>query len=157
MRLTRPGRHPGPLLASALAYVAVTLVMGREVMASLATAIASDAGDPLFTAAILAWNATHVPWTDAWFQFPIFHPMREALILSEHLLGASLFASPVYWATGNPITAYNVTLLLSYPLCGLAMYALVWRLTKSAPAAFLAGSPMRSPRIGPVTCRTFRC
>jgi hypothetical protein len=127
------------LLGSAVAYVAVTLVIGREVLGSLTTMIANDAGDPLLTAAILAWNATHIPWTDAWFQFPIFFPTRDALVFSEHLLAVSLFASPVYWATGNAVTAYNITLLLSYPLCGLAMYALVWRLTKSAPAAFLAG------------------
>ena len=32
-------------------------------------------------------------------------------------------------STGSPLAAYNLTLLLTYPLCGLAMFALVWRLT----------------------------
>jgi hypothetical protein len=127
------------VLASAAVYLAVTLALGRHVLGSLATRIASDAGDPVLNASILAWNATHSPWTDAWYQFPIFFPLANALTLSEHLLGVSLIASPVYWATGSAIAAYNVALLLSYPICGVAMFALVWRLTRSAPAAFLAG------------------
>jgi hypothetical protein len=126
-------------MLSALAYVAITCAMGHRVLASPAGVIASDPGDPLLNAAILAWNAQHVPWTDAWFQFPIFHPTVDALTLSEHLLGVSVIASPLYWLTGSPAAAYNLALLLSYPLCGMAMYAFVWRLTRSAPAAFLAG------------------
>jgi hypothetical protein len=133
---------------SAVAYVAITCVIGRHVLAAVGTAIASDPGDPILNAAILAWNAVHVPWTEAWSQFPIFYPTADALTLSEHLLGVSLIATPIYWITGNPLTAYNLTLLLSYPLSGLAMYALVWRLTGQpspgyggarAGAAFLAG------------------
>jgi hypothetical protein len=126
-------------LASAAAYVVLTCVAGRDVLASLGSAIASDPGDPILNAAILAWNAVHVPWTDAWYQFPIFHPTRDALVLSEHLSGVSIIATPIYRATGNALTAYNLTLLLSYPLSGLAMYALAWHLTRSAAAAFLAG------------------
>lgn len=131
-----PGRS---LLASALAYAAITALMGRDVIAALGTSIASDRGDPLLTAAILAWNATHVPWTGAWYQFPIFYPTPDTLTFSEHLLGISLIAAPIQWLTGSPVATYNATLLLSYPLCGVAMFALVWRLTKNASAAFLAG------------------
>ena len=130
-------RHP--FLASTSTYAAVTAVMGRHVLGSLGTRIASDPGDPLLNAAILAWNAVGVPWTDAWYRFPIFYPTADALALSEHLLGVSVVASPVYWLTGNPLIAYNLTLLLSYPLSGAAMYLLVRRLARSAPAAFLAG------------------
>jgi hypothetical protein len=132
-------RSLGVLLASLLAYTALTAAVGWRVVASLGSAIASDPGDPLLNAAILVWNATVTPWTEAWYQFPVFHPTPNALLLSEHLLGASPVATPVYWLTGNALAAYNVTLLASYPLCGIAMYALVWRLTRSAPAAFLAG------------------
>ena len=113
--------------------------MGWPLIMTLGTTIASDPGDPLLNAAILAWNATHVPWTDAWYQFPIFYPTRDALTLSEHLLGLSLIATPLNWVTSNPAIAYNLTLLLTYPLCGLAMYALVWRLTRSSSAAFISG------------------
>jgi hypothetical protein len=128
-----------PWIAAAIAYAAIAGTMGYRVLSALGTAIASDAGDPLLNAAILAWNATQIPWTEAWFQFPIFHPTANALVLSEHLLGVSVIFTPAYWLTGNAIVAYNLSLLLSYPLCGLAMYALVWRLTRDARAAFLAG------------------
>ena len=128
-----------PLLASALAYIAITIVMGRHVLAAIASSIASDSGDPLLTTGILFWNATHLPWTHAWYQFPIFSPTADALVLSEHLLGVSVIAAPVQWLTGSPVIAYNLTVLLSYPLCGIAMYALVRHLTQSTAAAFLAG------------------
>src|SRR5262245_50186995 len=113
--------------------------MGRQVLAAIGSSIASDPGDPLLTAAILFWNATHLPWTQAWYQFPIFYPTPDTLVLSEHLLGVSVIAAPIQWLTSSPVFAYNFTLLLSYPLCGLAMFALVRRLTKNSPAAFLAG------------------
>jgi hypothetical protein len=128
-----------PLLVSALAYTAITIVMGRQVLAALGSSIASDLGDPLLTAAILTWNAAHLPWSHAWYQFPIFYPTPDALALSEHLLGVSLIAAPIEWVTGNLLVSYNLTVLLSYPLCGLAMFALVRRLTNNTSAAFLAG------------------
>ena len=132
--------HPrGAILASVLIYVAITGWIGRQVLGSLGTTIASDPGDPILNAAILAWNSVHLPWTDAWFQFPIFDPTQNALTLSEHLLGISVIATPIYWMTGNALAAYNLTLLLLYPLSGLAMFLLVRRLTGSTPAAFLSG------------------
>jgi hypothetical protein len=128
-----------PLVVSAFVYVAITVLMGYRVIAELGSAIASDAGDPLLTTAILAWNASHVPWTDAWYQLPIFYPTHDALTLSEHLLGVSVFHAPLQWLTGNPVVAYNLIVLLTYPLCGVAMWLLVWRLTRNSAAAFLAG------------------
>ena len=124
---------------SLLVYTVLTIIIGREVLAHLGTAVANDAGDPLLTAAILKWNATHVPLTDAWYQFPIFYPTRDTITFSEHLLGLSVIASPIYWLTGNLITTYNLALLLTFPLGAMAMYALILRLTGSAAGAFIAG------------------
>ena len=138
-RMTPEGFPRRALLLSTLAYAVITALMGRDVIAALATSIASDRGDPVFTAAILAWNATHMPWTAGWYQFPVFHPTPDTLVFSEHLLGISVIAAPIQWLTGSPVVAYNATALLSYPLCGAAMFAFVWRLTSSASAAFLAG------------------
>jgi hypothetical protein len=128
-----------PPAASALIYTVITAILGRGVLAHIGTAIANDPGDPLLTAAILHWNAHHVPWSDAWWQFPIYYPARDALAFSEHLLGLSVIASPIAWITGSPLITYNLTTLLTFPLCATAMYALVHRLTRNAPAAFLAG------------------
>ena len=128
-----------PVAVSALIYVVITAILGREVLVHLDSTVANDAGDPLFAAAILKWNATHVPLTDAWWQFPIFYPTRDTLAFSEHFLGLSLVASPVYWITGDTLVTYNLVTLLTFPLCALAMYALVHRLTKSVAGAFVAG------------------
>src|SRR5262245_23226825 len=92
-----------PVLASALAYAGITIVMGRHVLASLSSRIASDIGDPLFGTALLNWNATHLPWTHAWYQFPIFYPITDALALAEHLLGVSVIATPIQWLVGSPL------------------------------------------------------
>jgi len=132
-------RFSRPVLASVLAYAGITIVMGRHVLASLGSSIASDIGDPLFATALLTWNATHLPWTHEWYQLPIFFPMPDALALSEHLLGISVIAAPIQWLVGSPLVTYNIMVLLSFPLCGLAMYALAWRLTRNRAAAFLAG------------------
>jgi hypothetical protein len=126
-------------LASAAAYAAVILVMGRQVIGSLASGIASDVGDPVLNAAILAWNATQLPWTEAWYDFPGFYPATDGLTFTEHLLGVSIVATPIYWVTRDAAVTYNVTTLLMYLLCGVAMYALVWRLTRHAGASFVAG------------------
>jgi hypothetical protein len=139
--------------ASALVYVALTAVMGRHVLGSLGTMVAGDNRDSMLNAAILAWNANSVPWSDAWYQFPIYYPLSDALTFSEHLLGLSIIATPLYWMTGNGLAAYNLTMLLTYPLSALAMYALIWRLTRSAPAAFLSGlafgfAPYRAGHLG---------
>jgi hypothetical protein len=127
------------LTLSAVVYLALTAIIGMDVLSTIDTHIASDPGDPLLTSAILKWNAEHVPLTDQWWQFPIFHPTTDVLAFSEHLLGLSVIATPLHWLTGNALTSYNLTLLLTYPLCGLAAYALVYWLTRNSAAAFLAG------------------
>jgi hypothetical protein len=128
-----------PLLASALVYSAMTLLIGRDVLARFSTAIFSDPVDPVLNAGILAWNARNIPWTDAWFNFPSFYPTANALTFSEHLLGLGVVATPIYWLTGDAVITYNVTFLATYVLCGLAMFALVWSLTGNATSSFLAG------------------
>jgi len=122
-----------------LLYVAITAFLGRHVLAHLGTTIIHDAGDPLLTAAILKWNATHWPLTDAWWQLPFFYPTRDTMAFSEHLLGLSAIASPIYWITRDTLVTSNLATLLTYPLCAMAMYALVFRLSGSVAASFVAG------------------
>jgi hypothetical protein len=138
-RLPKDRPHYGRLAACFVFYVLAALVIGREVLAHVSDAIANDWGDPILTTTILHWNATHLPYTDAWYQLPIFFPTRDAMTFSEHLLGVSVVAAPIEWVTGSPIIAYNVTLVLSFALSAMAMYALAWRLTRSVAASFIAG------------------
>jgi len=128
-----------PLLAGAIAYAALAAVAGRLVLAHPASTIVHDGGDPLLTAAILHWNAWTLPFTHAWWQFPIFAPTPDTLAFSEHLIGLSVVASPIEWVVRQPLVAANLVALVTYPLCGVTMFLLVRRLTGSAIAAFLAG------------------
>ena len=134
----RPGSWT-PALASLLVYSILTVIIGREVLANLSTSVANDAGDPLLTAALLHWNAHHLPWTEAWWQLPIFYPTRDALAFSEHLLGLSVVVAPIDWITGDPLVTYNITSLLTFPLSALTMFLLVRYLTGSSAGAFIAG------------------
>src|SRR2546428_4722439 len=97
-----------------------------------------DLGDPLLNAAILHWNATVTPLTERWWNFPSFFPATGLTQSREHLLGLWPLASPVIWLTGNPVLAYNVAFALSFPMAGLAMFALVRHLTGSSAGAFAA-------------------
>jgi len=144
-----------PLLASFIGYCAVTAVLGRDLLAHLSSTIVHDAGDPLLTAALLRWNASVLPLTHAWWQFPIFHPTPDALAFSEHLLGLSVVATPIEWTLRDPLAVANLVTLLTYPLCGLAVLLLVRHLTGSLVAAFLAGlafafSPYRAGQLAHV-------
>jgi hypothetical protein len=127
------------VLLCAAAYTILTALLAHEVLGALGTRAIHDEYDPLLIAAILQWNATHVPFTQAWWQFPIFWPTPDALAFSEHFLGVSLIATPLIWLTGNPVLAANLTLLATFPLCALTAFALVRRLTSNTEAAFVAG------------------
>ena len=60
------------LTLSAVVYLFLTALIGMDVLGTIGSQIASDPGDPLLTSAILQWNAEHVPFSRAWWQFPIF-------------------------------------------------------------------------------------
>jgi hypothetical protein len=69
---------------------------------------------------------------------PFYFPLRDALALSEHLLGITIFVAPIVWMTGNAVLAYNVAFLGSYVLAGTGMYLLTRSLWGRRDAAFLA-------------------
>ncbi|MET0164868.1 MAG: hypothetical protein ABW318_07690, partial [Vicinamibacterales bacterium] len=129
---------PG-LPAAALAYAIITAVLFRELLPNVLTHVYSDVGDPLLNASILAWNATHLPLTAEWWNFPSFAPLSGVTAFTEHLLLVYPVASPVIWITDNPVLAYNLLFLASVPLNGIAAYALARDLTKSNAGGFVAG------------------
>ena len=144
-------RQRSSATAAAAFYCAVTAFWARGILAHPATTILSGPGDSLLNASILHWTATHVPLTESWWQFPVFYPSRDAMAFSEHLLGLSPLAMPLDWLFG-PVAAYNVLALLTFPLCALTMYALMWHLTGSTAASFLSGlvfafSPYRATQL----------
>ena len=70
------------------------------------------------------------------FDANIFHPSAGTLTFSDHLL-QSLVLSPLYAITGNLALCYNVLLIGSLALSGLAMHALARSVTGSHRAAFV--------------------
>src|SRR6185436_17726752 len=98
----------------------ITALLFRNLLLVITTDLFSDLGDPLLNCAVLEWNATHLPLTTGWWNFPSFAPLSGVTAFTEHLLGAYPIASPVIWITGNPVLAYNVVLLLCFPLNGVA-------------------------------------
>ena len=103
------------------------------------------AGDPFLNVWILGWGM------QAWLSDPmsvldgrvfnanIFHPAPGTLTFSDHLLLQSLVLAPVYAITGSLTLCYNVLLIGSLALSGLAMHALARGITGSDRAAFIAG------------------
>lgn len=124
---------------AAACYSALTVAMLSEVVRHPATTVPMDAGDPALVAAVLQWNATHLPLSGDWWNFPAFAPAEGITAFTEHLLGLWPIASPIIWVTGNPLLAYNATFLLSFPLNATAMFVLAYALTRSLPGAFVAG------------------
>src|ERR1051325_2667958 len=124
---------------AALIYLAIAAILFRNLLPVLTTHLFGDPGDPLLNVSILAWNAKHLPLTDAWWNFPAFAPFTGVTSFTEHFLGAYPLTTPIIWMTGNPVLAYNVLELACFTLNGVAAYALVRELTRSRSGAFFAG------------------
>jgi hypothetical protein len=122
-----------------IVYTAVTLALFRTLLPTVTTHLFGDLGDPLLNTAILAWNATVVPLTDPWWNFPTFAPLSGVTAWTEHLLGVYPLTTPIIWTTGNAVLAYNVVQLVSPPLNGLCAFLLVREVTGSATGAFVGG------------------
>ena len=99
-----------------------------------------DRPDGRLNAWILAW-AGEMVWTDPArvFQAPAFHPLPDALAFSENLLLPAALVAPLQGAFG-PVLAYNIALLGSLLLSGLAAQLLVRRVSGDRLAAFVAGA-----------------
>lgn len=124
---------------AALVYLLVTALLFRHLLPGLTTQLFGDLGDPLLNTAILAWNAKHLPLTPTWWNFPSFAPLSGVTAFTEHFLAAYPLTTPIIWTTGNPVLAYNVLLIASITLNGVAAFALVRELTGSKTGAFIGG------------------
>jgi hypothetical protein len=132
-------------VVTALTTYPLIMVVGRAVPAAL--------GDPLLNTWILWWDSGHRPLTAAWWNAPAFYPTAGVMAFSELLLGLLPITAPVQWWSHNPLLAYNVAFLLSFPLSGLAAHALAFELTGRHDAGVLAGlafafSPYRANELG---------
>lgn len=127
-------------------YLALTAWWLWPLPARMADHAIYQSGTPFIAADVhlitwaLAWD-THALLSHplALFDANVFHPAPSSLAFSEHFLGYVPLFAPAYLLTGNPVLAANVVLVLSFPLCALAAYALARRFV-TPPAAFVAGA-----------------
>ena len=101
-----------PWVIAGIAYTALAVLLTWPVAAHLTSAFPHDAFDPALNAWILWWNAHAVPLTAHWWNVPSFWPVTGALALSEHLLGLTVVSTPLLWLGADPVTTYNLALLL---------------------------------------------
>jgi len=73
------------------------------------------------------------------FDANIFHPEPRTLAYSEHVVGSALVGAPFLLATGNPVLALNVVVLLSCVLSGAGTFLLARQLGIGPAGAFAAG------------------
>ena len=135
------------LIRAAGIYLVAALVLTWPLASHLTSHLGAveGAGDPYLNLWILGWGMK------AWLSDPvsvlngsvfnanIFHPAAGTLTYSDHLLLQSLALSPLYAVTGNLALCYNVLLVASLTLSGLAMHVLARSVTGSERAAVIAG------------------
>lgn len=117
-----------------VAFLALAILWTWPLASHLSSRIPHDPGDPILNIWLLWWNAHAIPFTERWWNPPIFFPMPGALALSEHLAGIGLFATPVQWLGGSALAGYNVALILSFALSGFFTFLLVRRLLAASCA-----------------------
>jgi hypothetical protein len=122
-----------------LGYTLLAVLITHPLIWHLSTHVPHDVGDPLLSTYILWWNAHHLPLTADWWNAPFCWPATGTLALSDHRLGESLIASPLQWMGLGPLTAYNITLMLMFPLCATAAHWFAYTLTRRHDAALIAG------------------
>lgn len=145
-------RKPAGFAVAFLGYTLLTLLQFRGLIGQLSTSAPHDLGDPILSTWILWWNAHHLPFVGNWWNGLAFFPVHGSLAFSDHRVGLALIASPVQWAGGSPVLAYNVTLLATYVLSAMAAHALTWVLTRDHAAAAVSGlvfgfNPFRASHI----------
>lgn len=102
-------------------------------------------GDPYLNLWILGWNlgAFHENlgslFTLRIFDANIFHPARQTLAFSDHLLVPSLAVWPIYALTESPVLAYNAVFFGSLVASAAAMHAYARVVTGSRWGAYAAG------------------
>jgi hypothetical protein len=123
-----------------LGYVALVALMSWPLARDLVHSGPLYRPDGRLNAWILAW-AGHALWHEPTrlFQAPTFHPLPDTLAFSENMLLPAALAAP-FTAAGGAVLGYNLVLIASLVLSGLATYLLVRRAGGDPLAAFVGGA-----------------
>ena len=134
-----PGRGRALALAAA-AYLAAAVVVWWNVWSSHPTATTTcGCGDSALFLWFFAWPAHALAHgLDPLFSVAMSHPGGVNLLDNTSVLALGIVLAPVTWAFG-PVASMNVALTLAPALSALAMFVLLRRWVRWAPAAFAGG------------------
>ncbi len=134
----RPRAWPRALLVT-LFFTALAVANSNQLAFRLGSAI-GEHGDAYFSVWRLAWVARHIVVDPGrLFDANIFYPEAKTLAYSDAMLLPAVVLTPLHWLGVDPLIVYNLTLLGSFVLSGLAAYCLVRYLTRSTLAGLLGG------------------
>lgn len=147
-----PSKADGPavrrdLAAAAALFAVVALAVTWPLVRHPSTLLAAPfgEGDPYLNLWSLGWNLRVLFESPAAFfdgrvfDAPIFHPARQTLAFSDHLLLQALLVSPLYGATRDAVLCYNALWLGSLWASGMAMWWYLREVTGSRLGALAGG------------------
>jgi len=128
-------------LTAFLAFCAASLYFLRPIAALWRDHIAPDPGDPLFNLYVLQWGGEQIRrGLPSFWDANVFHPLDNALTLSDHLFGPAALALPVSGWTGSAVAGYNFLFLLAFALSGTTTYLVLRKSGLGPTTAALGGA-----------------
>lgn len=131
--------------ATLYALVAVAITWPLVLHPSALLAAPFGEGDPYLNLWALGWDLRVLFQSPAAFfdgrvfDAPIFHPARQSLAFSDHLLLQALLVSPLYAATRDAVLCYNAVWLVSLWASAMAMWWYLREVTGSRLGALASG------------------
>lgn len=137
------------VFAYALLAVALTWPLARHINDGVTSAV-----DPVDSIWRIGWGQRQLLNDPRrLFDGNTFYPFAQSYLFDEFVLGAAVLTLPLAMLAVPPLVIYNLAVLVTLVLSGVAMYALARRFGAAPVAAFLAGAiyafaPMHLARIG---------
>jgi len=132
-------RSNGALVVAGV-FVLLTAVLTLPLSLEPATRAMALSADTRLFLWTLSWDVhalLHQPLR--LFDANIFHPEPRTLAYSEHVVGSAIVGAPFLVASGNPVLALNVVILLSCVFSGAGTFFLARELGIPRAGAFAAG------------------
>jgi len=126
--------------AAAFAFFLLLAVIVTWPLAIRLSTGVSDPGDPLLNAWILDWDCYgFVHQLLHLFQAPILAPGHLPLAYSENMIGVALVVFPFWLFGAKAVALHSIAMILGFAMSGYGAYVLARVVTRSVPAALIAG------------------
>ena len=124
-----------------LYYITLTVIMTWPLVKYMNTKMIGQVGDNVYFVWLIGWFKKaifelHVNPFDIWF---LNYPAGWSLAYTEITPINLLLAMPFSFL-GGPVLSYNMAMMLTFVISGLAMYFWIYRLTRRIDAALIAGT-----------------